>query len=161
MQCQCNPLRRHFSTGKLACGKSLYCSLRSSNCSALTPHFAAQHMQIYGRGKSHKQHIGNMRLRVLIADNLKAYVESPTRGEKSKIINDVASQIQCFGGFVKQIGGGRWLSVGHAESREKVAHCFRDSLKSIKGNMSTCELLYIEYIRKSSSYNVLFMPYKA
>lgn len=89
---------------------------------------------IYGREKSHKEHVGNKRLRVLIANNLKAYVEAPSRREKSKIIDEVASQIRCYGGFVKKTTGGRWLSIGPAQAREKVGHSFRDCMKVFKGN---------------------------
>ncbi|CAB9508360.1 Nitrilase family, member 2 [Seminavis robusta] len=94
---------------------------------------------IYGREKSHKEHIGNKRLRVLIANNLKAYVEAPTRREKSQIIDDVASQIRCYGGFVKKTREGRWLSIGPSQSREKVGHSFRDCMKLFKGNKPSCK----------------------
>ena len=89
---------------------------------------------IYGREKIHKEHIGNKRLRVLIAQNLKSYVEAPTRREKSNIIDEVASQIRCYGGFVKKTEGGRWLSIGPVQAREKVGHSFRDCMKHFKGN---------------------------
>jgi hypothetical protein len=69
----------------------------------------------------------------LIANNLKAYIEAPTRREKSQIIDDVASQIRCYGGFVKKTSSGRWLAIGPAQSREKVGHGFRDCMKLFKG----------------------------
>lgn len=70
----------------------------------------------------------------MIANNLKAYVEAPSRRGKSKIIDDVASQIRCYGGFVKKTSKGRWLSIGPVQSREKVGHSFRDCMKLFKGN---------------------------
>jgi hypothetical protein len=86
----------------------------------------------------------------LIADNLKSYVEAPTRREKSQIIDDVASQVRCYGGFVKKMRGGRWLSIGHAQAREKVGHSFRDCMKLFKGKKPSTK----EMIREAQ--NVIF-----
>ena len=69
----------------------------------------------------------------MIAANLKAYVEAPSRREKSNIIDDVVSQILCYGGFVKKVAAGRWLSIGPSQAREKVGHGFRDCMKMFKG----------------------------
>jgi hypothetical protein len=78
-------------------------------------------------------------------------VEAPTRREKSQIIDDVASQIRCYGGFVKKTREGRWLSIGPAQARDKVAHSFRDCMKLFKGKKpSTKEMIWEE------AQNVIF-----
>jgi hypothetical protein len=87
----------------------------------------------------------------LIANDLKKYVEAPTRREKSQIIDDIVSQIRCYGGFVKKTPEGRWLSIGSVQAREKVGHSFRDCMKLFKGKRpSTKEQIWEE------AQNVIF-----
>lgn len=62
-------------------------------------------------------------------------MEAPSRRAKSKIIDEVVSQIAVYGGFVKKTSAGRWLAIASSQSRDKVAHHFRDSMKHFKGNM--------------------------
>jgi hypothetical protein len=89
---------------------------------------------------SSKHVIGNRRLRIIVANHLKAYVECPTRRAKSDLISRVADEIRlgCHGGgFVRREKGGCWVEVGPTISREKVSHAFRDSLlKNARRNRS-------------------------
>jgi hypothetical protein len=67
----------------------------------------------------------------VVANNLKAYVDAPTRRDKSDIISEVAEQVRkgCHGGgFVRKDKDGQWTEVGPTMAREKVSHAFRDSL---------------------------------
>lgn len=87
--------------------------------------------QLCGRSKHNFDHVGNRRLRLMVANNLKAYVEAPTRRDKSDLISNVADEIRsnCHGGgFVRKEKDGQWVEVGPTVSREKVSHAFRDSL---------------------------------
>jgi hypothetical protein len=87
--------------------------------------------QLCGRSKSNFDHIGNRRLRILVANKLKAYVDAPTRRDKSDIISEVAAQARqrCHGGgFVRKDKDGHWTDVGPTWAREKTSHVFRDSL---------------------------------
>lgn len=82
--------------------------------------------------------MGNRRLRVMIATNLQAYVEAPSRGDKSKIIDMIVSQIRetsYNGGFVKKMPNGHWVEIGPTMSREKVGHAFRDCMKPLKNKV--------------------------
>jgi hypothetical protein len=87
--------------------------------------------QLCGRSKHNFDHIGNRRLRILVANKLEAYVSAPTRRDKSDIISEVAEQVRqgCHGGgFVRKDKDGQWTEVGPTMAREKVSHAFRDSL---------------------------------
>ena len=67
----------------------------------------------------------------MVANNLQAYVEAPTRRDKSNLISSVVVEIRqsCIGGgFVRKIDDERWLEVGPKQAREKVSHAFRDAL---------------------------------
>jgi hypothetical protein len=56
--------------------------------------------QLCGRSKHHSDHIGNRRLRIWVANNLKEYVDATARCAKSDIISEVAEQVRqrCHGG---------------------------------------------------------------
>ena len=67
----------------------------------------------------------------MVANNLKAYVEAPTRRAKSDLISSVVVQIRqgCHGGgFIRKGSDERWTEVGPKIAREKVSHAFRDAL---------------------------------
>lgn len=67
----------------------------------------------------------------MVANNLQAYVEAPSRRAKSNLISSVVVELRqrCIGGgFVRKRDDERWLEVGPKQAREKVSHAFRDAL---------------------------------
>ena len=85
--------------------------------------------QICSRGKAAFDSIGNRRLRILLAINLKRYVEGD-RLERSKILTSIVDQIyQAKGRFVKKDDNGEWREIGYEPARDKVGHTFRDALR--------------------------------
>lgn len=89
---------------------------------------------ICGRGKVCFNHIGNRRFRVTIAMNLKKYMESKSKLEKSLVVNSIVEQVRDAspnGGFVKRDPlTGNWFALGADASREKVGHAMRDAISS-------------------------------
>ena len=72
---------------------------------------------ICGRGKDVIQHPGNRRYRELINSNLRNYVETTSKLEKTiiKRVEDASSE---GGGFVKNVNG-VWYKVSECYAREK------------------------------------------
>ena len=100
--------------------------------------------QLCGRGKQAFDHIGNRRLRILVASRIKEYAQG-TRHEKSIVVRSIVQQIQeaangtnsphnCGGGggggFVKKDRTtNQWIVLDTNSSIEKVGHVFRDLLR--------------------------------
>jgi hypothetical protein len=88
------------------------------------------HSVIIGRAKECKQHIGNVRLRILCSSFLPKYSNAINRSIKSKVVSEVVSTIRdaCpVGAFVKRAGNS-WKEVNESTAREKVGYVFRDLL---------------------------------
>jgi hypothetical protein len=86
-----------------------------------------------GRGKGSYDHIGNCRFRVIIAMNLKSYVESKTKLNKSMIVNTIVENVResspATGGFVKNdFITGKWMTLDNSVARSKVGHALRDAI---------------------------------
>lgn len=87
---------------------------------------------IIGRGKRCATHEGNQRLRNIVKAELKAYVSTCNKIEKSVILLRVMRQVKRSNkdkiGFVKQdVNTGRWMELSDFASRVAVAQAFRDA----------------------------------
>jgi hypothetical protein len=78
-------------------------------------------------------HIGNRRMRLLVANNLKRYLETPCRLKKSQLIRSIVDQIyeaSPEAGFVQMDNDtGCWYAVDREIAHDKVGHSFRDYAK--------------------------------
>mmetsp|Transcript_27020 Transcript_27020/g.38010 ORF Transcript_27020/g.38010 Transcript_27020/m.38010 type:complete len:227 (+) Transcript_27020:116-796(+) len=90
-----------------------------------------------GRDKEARSHIGTKHFRQVIKDNLKRYVETQHRDEKSTVIQSIVDFIRCEAmilggaGFIKRdMSCARWYEIGDIQAREKVGHALRDLLKN-------------------------------
>ena len=83
---------------------------------------------IIGRGRKHENNTGNARFRVTIRLNLKQYLEAPTRQDKTIVILSTYHMLRDDIGarFVKLTEDGQYVPCDERESRDKVAHAFRD-----------------------------------
>lgn len=94
--------------------------------------------QLCGRGKQAFDHIGNRRLRILVASKIKEYAQG-TRHEKSIVVRSIVEQIQEAANNSPHNGGGgfvrkdrttnQWIVLDTSSSIEKVGHVFRDLLR--------------------------------
>jgi hypothetical protein len=87
---------------------------------------------IIGRGKRCATHEGNLRFRNIVKAELKNYMSTCNKVEKSIILLRVMRQVQRSNkhkiGFVKQdINTGRWMELSDFASRVAVAQAFRDA----------------------------------
>lgn len=82
---------------------------------------------ICGRGKAFN-HVGNRRLRVLVALKSDAYMSISNRVHKKQIVDRLIDQVHESGGrFVKYcIGSQKYEQVPRAAAQKKVAHALRD-----------------------------------
>jgi len=95
---------------------------------------------ILGRGKGTFAHTGNRRFRLIIAMNLKKYVDAKTKADKSIIVASIVDRVRegspINGGFVKKdVKTGRWMSIDEAVARDKVGHAMRDAVSASKQAM--------------------------
>ena len=96
-------------------------------------------LQICGRGKSNFDHIGNRRLRVLIACDLPAYMQVNRRATRSKILQKIVHTVQDAGGrFVRyERKTNRWSVMDDAGSVRKVCHVINYGLHKSGKNGGT------------------------
>ena len=99
------------------------------------------------RGKDAFDHVGNRRLRLLVATNLVKYVNG-RRQEKIRIVKNIAQMIhEANGRFVKQDSNQKnasglpkqpqWVELTTIQARDKVGHVFRDYLRGQKKRKSS------------------------
>ena len=86
---------------------------------------------ICGRCSKAFNHVGNRRFRVTIGLNLRRYVESPTRREKSAVIQSVVDVLIREAGarFLKRSNNekGVYIVLDIKQVRQKVQHALRDA----------------------------------
>jgi hypothetical protein len=86
---------------------------------------------LFGRGKSIREHPGNLRFGLIVESVLDQYEGLGRRSEKKKFSQDFMLKIKLAGGrFLKQQAG-IWQEVDDKLAREKVSHTLR-SRRSIK-----------------------------
>lgn len=84
---------------------------------------------LLGRGRRCQEHVGNMRLRILVEDCKPVY-DNASRKEKTLISQEIVDSVKKNGHrFLKDEGGG-WIEVDGHVARLKVSHTFRDVIKS-------------------------------
>ena len=99
---------------------------------------------ICSRGREARNHPGNVLLRSLINQSVRAYENAQSRADKSRIVSDIlfnfgwspspnqvcdGSGDEEMGGFVKQDNvTSRWYVIGEASAREKIGQSLRDRL---------------------------------
>ena len=77
---------------------------------------------ICGRGKTARDHPGNVSFRISVEQAIDQYADATTKLEKSIIVSNIVQAIRAAspgGGFVKKENG-RWYEVGDHMAREKV-----------------------------------------
>ena len=88
---------------------------------------------IFGRGKKAQRHVGNLRLRFVLEENLDAYNQADNDG-KGQIVASIISSIKAGGGrFLKQVDGNSacWGVVPDRSVRSKIGHDFRTVRKIV------------------------------
>mgnify|MGYP000129677099 CR=1 FL=1 len=81
------------------------------------------------RGKAARNHVGNVRFRAIVADNLEAYQSAVTKIDKSMVVSSIVNQVRERGEFLKENENGPgWHVVDDAVAREKVGQSLRDLL---------------------------------
>jgi hypothetical protein len=88
---------------------------------------------IIGRGKTVREHPGNVKFNALIDSNIVAYQSAVTKGLKSAILWNILTEARKESkdslGFVKKDPEtGRWCAVDDANARINIAQAFRDRL---------------------------------
>merc|ERR1712125_68388 len=94
---------------------------------------------ICGRGRSGRNHEGNLRFNMLIAENLTSYVEAKRKKDMTGIVTKIVRIIHDGGGnFIKKDAKGGWQEIGTKASETKVRHTFRDwmggNMKGVTGS---------------------------
>jgi hypothetical protein len=86
---------------------------------------------IFGRGHTHQNHTGNVKIRGLVEDS-KAIYDSSSKKQKTIITEKVVHAIKKTGRFLKEGEAGGWVEVNDHDARLKVSHAFRDQAKREK-----------------------------
>jgi hypothetical protein len=72
-------------------------------------------------------------MRLLVANNLRPYLETPCRLKKSQLIRSIVDQIyeaSPDAGFVQRDQDtGRWYAADRESAHDKIGHSFRDYVK--------------------------------
>lgn len=86
---------------------------------------------ICARGKTARDHPGNVWFRALIESHMEEYAQCETKLDKSFLVSNIIKLVRREapeGGFVKNFADGTWYEVGDRLSREKIGQTFRDML---------------------------------
>jgi hypothetical protein len=84
-------------------------------------------------------------MRLLVANNLRQYLETPCRLKRSQLIRSIVDQIfeaSPEAGFVQRDNAtGCWYATDRASAHDKVGHCFRDYVKKphVRNSKSSAE----------------------
>ena len=87
---------------------------------------------LLGRGRAHKDHAGNLKLRSMVEDRIEEYYEG-TKTERRQIAAEVASLFTASGGrFLKLYDAIdlRWKEISYVESIKTIMQLFRSVKKS-------------------------------
>lgn len=88
-----------------------------------------KHDVLCGRGKPIQDHIGNLRMRNIIASNAHRYFHA-RKHKKQQIVEEVVELVKCSGGvqarFLKRVGRENyWVEVPNSVACDKVSHGLR------------------------------------
>jgi hypothetical protein len=78
---------------------------------------------LLGKGKPTQEHIGNMRLHLLVEDHFPRYEDTNKKG-KTEIAREVVQLIKSSSGRFLRMEKGVWVQVPDEIAREKVSHRF-------------------------------------
>lgn len=85
-----------------------------------------------GRGKKNWRHQGNTAFRKLVHSNVAAYMNAPSKHEKTLVVKGIVDMIRANGGrFLKQGSDDDWYDIGDNQAKEKVGHSLRDQVSAI------------------------------
>jgi hypothetical protein len=85
-----------------------------------------------GRGKKNWKHKGNSEFRKLVHSNVAAYMNAPSKHEKTLVVKAIVDVIRSNGGrFLKQGSDDDWYDIGDNQAKEKVGHSLRDQVSAI------------------------------
>ena len=85
-----------------------------------------------GRGKRNWNHSGNVAFRHRIQSQVEAYINAPTKNQKTAIVCTIVDEMRQQGcRFLQQNKQGRWYDIGDAKARDKVGHGLRDQVTAI------------------------------
>lgn len=82
---------------------------------------------LLGRGRRCQEHVGNMRLRILVQDCKPVY-DNASRKEKTLLSQEIVESVKKNSLFLKEEDIG-WVEVDDNVARLKVSHTFRDIAK--------------------------------
>jgi hypothetical protein len=82
---------------------------------------------LLGRGRRCQEHVGNMRLRILVEDCKPVY-DNASRKEKTLLSQEIVESVKKNSYFLKDEDIG-WVEVDDNVARLKVSHTFRDIAK--------------------------------
>lgn len=88
-----------------------------------------KHDVLCGRGKPIQDHVGNLRMRSIIASNANRYFHA-RKHKKQQIVEEVVDLVKCSGGvqarFLKRVGRENyWVEVPNSVACDKVSHGLR------------------------------------
>jgi hypothetical protein len=89
----------------------------------------SEHDVLCGRGLVAFRHVGNERLRVLIAQTLPLFATTTCKHEKTRLVRSLVKKVLDRGGrFLKRFPKSNvWYLAGFNSAREKVSHALRDA----------------------------------
>jgi hypothetical protein len=90
---------------------------------------------LLGKGKPIQEHIGNMRLHLLVEDHFPRYEHTNKKG-KTEIAKEVIQLIKSSSGRFLKIEKGVWVQVPDEIAREKVSHRFVRNRRNAVGELS-------------------------
>ena len=78
---------------------------------------------LFGRGRSHFFHPGNIQFRHAVGINLGAYLDASKKSQKSRVVNKIVDEALAQGvRFLEQDSDSKlWYDVGFKRARDKVS----------------------------------------
>mmetsp|Transcript_14227 Transcript_14227/g.22228 ORF Transcript_14227/g.22228 Transcript_14227/m.22228 type:complete len:256 (+) Transcript_14227:64-831(+) len=86
---------------------------------------------ICGRSKLSHNHTGNKRFRIIVDMNRERYQHAPSRGDKTRITQEIMDMIRCSGGRFLKWMDDRWMDASEDYVREKVSHALRSAKDTV------------------------------
>merc|ERR1711933_184205 len=82
---------------------------------------------IIGKGMRAFSHVGNERLRDIIASRLQEYENMRSKKERSDVISSIVAETRAHGSFIKKDANtGLWFEADEVLARDKISQAFRN-----------------------------------
>merc|ERR1711933_375441 len=82
---------------------------------------------IIGKGMRAFSHVGNERLRDIIASRLQEYENMRSKKERSDVISSIVAETRVHGSFIKKDANtGLWFEADEVLARDKISQAFRN-----------------------------------